>query len=123
MSKDVQTQAIILSLEPLFEKAETEGLWFYHESKESGEIWASPSYLRHMQAKGRMVWSADHWELRNPMGYMRQIHRQAMDLVEEYNELAKHMHIPSILLLEKQNMKPDEEYSEPQVIVHEATTH
>lgn len=122
MSKDIQAQAIMMSLEPLYQKAEEEGLWFYHESKESGEIWASPSYLRHMQGKGRMVWSPEHWELRNPMGYLRRIHRQASDLIDEYNEMAEHMHIPKILLLEKQNMKPDEEYSEPQIVINEAPT-
>lgn len=123
MSKDVQAHAIMMSLEPMFKKAEEEGLWFYHESKEAGEIWASPSYLRHMQSKGRMVWPTDDWELRNPMGYLRQLHRKASDLIDEYNEMAEHLHIPKVLLMEKQNMKPDEEYSEPQIVVHEATTH
>ena len=42
MSVSVQEQAIILSLEPLFEEAEAKGLWFFHESSEAGEVWCSP---------------------------------------------------------------------------------
>ncbi|MFA9420649.1 MAG: hypothetical protein ACERLB_10905 [Gammaproteobacteria bacterium] len=41
MSSSVQAQAIIMSLQSLFERADAEKLWFYHDSKEAGEVWAS----------------------------------------------------------------------------------
>ena len=106
MSNSVQTQAIIMSLQSLFKKAEAENLWFYHNSKEADEVWASPEYLRLMQTKGRLLWSPEHWELRNPVGYMKSLHREAEELIAEYNELAERMQIPTVLLLEKQDMTP-----------------
>lgn len=106
MSNSVQTQAIIMSLQALFKQAEAEGLWFYHDSKDAGEVWASPEYLRMMQSKGRLLWSSEHWELRNPMGYMRSLHRKAEELISEYNEMAERMQFPTVLLLEKQDMTP-----------------
>ena len=106
MSNSIQAQAIVMSLKPLFETAKVEGLWFYHDSKEASEVWASPEYLRLMQSKGRMLWSPEHWELRNPMGYMKTLHRQAEELIDEYNEMAERLQIPNVLLLEKQDMLP-----------------
>lgn len=106
MSNSVQAQAIIMSLQPFFERAKAESLWFYHHSNESGEVWASPEYLKLMQAKGRMLWAPEHWELRNPMGYMKSLHRQAEALIVEYNEMAERLQVPTVLLLEKQDMKP-----------------
>ena len=109
MSKLVQNQAILAALEPMFAKAEAEGLWFYHESKEAGEVWASPKYLHHMHEKGRMIWSPEHWELRSPMAYLKKLHNDAQALIDEYNEMAERLGIPDILLLEKQNMTPEAE--------------
>lgn len=106
MSNNTQAQIIIMSLQPFFERAEAESLWFYHDSSESGEIWASPEYLRLMQSKGRLLWSPEHWELRNPMGYLKSLHRQAEELIEEYNEMAERLQVPNVLLLEKQDMVP-----------------
>jgi len=106
MSNHVQAQAIIMSLHPYFKRAEAENLWFYYDSSESDEIWASPEYLRLMQSKGRLLLSPEHWELRNPMGYLKSLHRQAEKLIEEYNEMAERLQVPNVLLLEKQNMQP-----------------
>jgi hypothetical protein len=106
MSNNVQAQAIVMSLQPYFERAESESLWFYHYSNESGEVWASPEYLRLMQSKGHLLLSSDHWELRNPMGYLKSLHCQAEELIEEYNEMAERLQVPNVLLLEKQDMQP-----------------
>ena len=107
MSKLVQNEAILKSLEPLFDRAEAEGLWFYHDSKEAPEVWASPRYLHLMHSKGRMIWAPEHWELRSPMAYMKKLHRDAQALIDEYNEMADRLNLPDILLLEKQNMDAD----------------
>lgn len=109
MSNNVQAQAIVMSLQPFFERAEAESLWFYSDSNESGEIWASPKYLRLMQSEGRLLLSPEHWELRNPMDYMKSLHSQAEELIGEYNELAERLQIPTVLLLEKQDMQPTAE--------------
>ena len=106
MSSSVQAHAIILSLQSLFEKADAEKLWFYHESEEVGDVWASPEYLRLMQSQGRLLWSPEHWELRNPVGYMKSLHRKAEENIAEYNEMAERLQIPTVLLLEKQDMTP-----------------
>ncbi len=106
MSEGIQNQIIIMSLKPLFEQAEAENLWFYHSSMESGEVWASPEYLRLMHTKGRLIWAPEHWELRNPVGYLKSLHRQAKELINEYNDLAERLNIPNVLLLEEQDMTP-----------------
>lgn len=101
MSVLVQEQAILASLEPLFERAEAENLWFYHQSHDEGEVWCSPQHLRLQQSKGQMLWAADHWELRSPLAYMRALQRQAEAAVEEYNGMAKRLGQDSRLKLSK----------------------
>ena len=108
----VQTFVILLrflgsmSLEPLFEQAQSEQLWFYHESDETGEIWASPQYLRQMHEQDKMIWAPEHWDLRSPVDYLKNVHEKAENLIEEYNELARQLNFPAVLLLEKQDMTP-----------------
>lgn len=109
MSKDIQAQAIMLSLEPLMTEAIERNLWFYHESKDAGEVWASPEFLKYQNSKGLMIWSPEHWELRSPMAYMKKLHAEAEALVEEYNEMAAKLKIPDVLLMEKQTMVPESE--------------
>ncbi len=88
MSVSVGMQAILMSLEPLFEEAETSGLWFFHESAEAGQIWCSPEYLRLQQSKGEYVWAPEHWELRSPLGYLNGLRTQIEAEVKEFNDLA-----------------------------------
>lgn len=100
MSNEIHHQAIIMSLNPMFERAESEGLWFYHDSDEVPELWASVEYLQYMQSKGRLVWSPEHWELRDPIEYLRKLHRDVVKKVNEYNDLAKSMQFPDIEIRE-----------------------
>jgi len=88
MSVSVEKQAILMSLQPLFEEAETSGCWFYHESAEAGQVWCSPEYLRQQQSKGEYVWAPEHWELRTPVGYLNSLRIQIEAQVEEFNDLA-----------------------------------
>ncbi len=106
MDNSVQEQIIIMSLKPLFEQAEAEGMWFYHNSEETGEVWASPGYLHNEQSEGRLIWSPEHWELRSPIDYMASIHRKAGDLIDEYNEIAELLRVPHVELTEHQDMEP-----------------
>ena len=89
MSVTVEKQAILASLNPMFEEAQTKGLWFFHHSSEAGEIWCSPGFLRLKQAKDELVWAPEHWELRSPIDYIKALRKQAEELVNEYNDLAK----------------------------------
>ena len=89
MSVSVERQAILMSLQPLFEEAEARSLWFFHESNEAGQVWCSPEYLRLQQVKGELIWAPEHWELRSPKGYMNGLKLKAEALVAEYNDLAE----------------------------------
>ena len=91
MSVSVQEQAIVMSLEPLFEEATAKGLWFFHESIEAGEVWCSPEYLRLQQSKGKLVWAPEHWELRSPTGYIKTLRIKAEELVGEFNDLSSRL--------------------------------
>lgn len=106
MSNNIQSQVIIMSLQPLFERAEADNQWFYHNSDDAGEVWASPGYLKKEQSEGRLLWSPEHWELRSPIDYMAGLHRKAGALIDEYNEMAELLRVPHVLLMEKQDMKP-----------------
>ena len=66
---DIHHHAIITSLNPLFDRAIEEGLWFYYHAPDGEDIWCSPEYLRSEQAKGRLILSPEHWELRNPAAW------------------------------------------------------
>ncbi len=89
MSVSVEKQAILMSLQPLFEEAEAEGLWFFHESGEVGEVWCSPEFLKLRQSQGELIWAPEHWELRSPVDYMHGLRLQAETLVKEFNDLSK----------------------------------
>jgi len=107
MNHSVQEQVIIMSLQPLFEQAEGEGLWFFHESDDTGEVWASPGFLHDEHNEGRLIWAPEHWELRSPIDYMASLHRKASELITEYNEMAERLIMPQVHLTEEQDMSPD----------------
>ena len=88
MSVFVEKQAILMSLDPLFQEAEEKGLWFFHKSDEAGEFWCSPEYLRLKQSEDEYVWAPEHWELRNPVRYMDSLRVQAESKILEFNNLA-----------------------------------
>ena len=91
MSLHILDQAIIASLAPMFEEAASKGLWFFHHSPDGEEIWCSPEYLRLQQSKGLLIMSPEHWELRNPVGYMKKLIANAHGIVDEYNQMAKRL--------------------------------
>lgn len=107
MNHSVQEQVIIMSLEPLFTQAEEEGLWFFHESDEAGEVWASPGYLQEQQSKGQLIWAPEHWQLRSPIDYMASLHLKASRLIDEYNDMADRLLMPKVHLTEEQDMSPE----------------
>lgn len=58
-------EEILKSLEPLFEKAERDGLWFFCHYQ---AMWFSPRELRKEHANGRLAWGPVNWVLRDPLG-------------------------------------------------------
>ena len=99
MSVHVLDQAIVASLQPLFEEARAKGLWFFHHSPDGEEIWCSPEYLQFQQSKGLLILAPEHWELRNPVGYMKKLLAEARRVVGEYNEMAKMLKLEETLEL------------------------
>lgn len=106
MSNDIHHHAIIVSLKPLFDKAERDDLWFYHHAPDGEEIWCSPEHLRSEQSEGRLILSADHWELRNPAAYMKKLIVDATAIIDEYNALAKKFGYEETLALESHSKNP-----------------
>jgi hypothetical protein len=99
-------QVITTSLEPMMEEAEAAGLWFYHLSDEDGEIWCSPGFLRKEQSRGRLIIAPEHWELRDPAGYMSKLLADCESIVAEYNDMAKRLGIEETLELISHSSNP-----------------
>ena len=106
MSVHILDQAIIASLQPLFEEAEEKGLWFFHHSPDGEELWMSPGFLKLRQAEGEHVMAPEHWELRNPIGYMQKLHANAEAIVTEYNEMARRLKLEETMELVTHSSNP-----------------
>jgi len=106
MSNEVHRQAILTSLTPMFETAEAGKLWFFHHSRTGEEIWCSPEYLKLEQSKGRLILAPEHWELRNPVGYMKKLIADASALLDEYNMLAGKLGYTETLSVESHSSHP-----------------
>ncbi len=103
MSVHVLDQAIIASLKPLFARAREEGLWFFHHAIDGEEIWCSPQYLELEQSHGRLILAPEHWELRNPSGYMKKLLADAHALVREYNDMARRLGVDDTIEIVKRS--------------------
>ena len=106
MNLDIHHQAIPTSLRPLFDKAEKEQLRFFHHAHDGQELWCSPEYLRLEHSKGRLIASPEHWELRNPVGYLKKLIADAHGIVDEYNQLATQLGYEETLALESHSTNP-----------------
>jgi hypothetical protein len=109
MNFDIHNQAILTSLGPMFEKAEQKQLWFFHHPPDGKEQWCSPEYLWLEQLKGRLIMSPEHWELRNPVGYLKKLIVDAHRIVDEYNQLAMQLGYEETLALESHSTNPADE--------------
>tara|TARA_Y100000310_G_scaffold72045_1_gene68026 strand:+ start:13158 stop:13493 length:336 start_codon:yes stop_codon:yes gene_type:complete len=63
---------ILKELEPLFEKAEKEKLWFYQKAL-SGPLWFSPQELKNHLKEGRYKWTGTIWNLRDPNEHLEEM--------------------------------------------------
>ena len=75
-------------LEPLFEQAEKEGLWFYSSYQ---DMWFSPKELRDCHAHGRFIWGAVNWQLRNPQEKIDLLERQKVNIDKQIEEFREEM--------------------------------
>ena len=57
------TQKLLYELQPLFEKAEKEGLWFFSSYY---QIWFSPKELKKQHKEESFLWGAVNWKLLDP---------------------------------------------------------
>lgn len=75
---------ILDELEPLFEKAEKEDLWFYCSYQ---NLWFSPDDLRKRHKNGQYIWSIDNWELRDPKEKLAMLEEKKIKIQKEIDEL------------------------------------
>lgn len=94
MSNTNKDYDILMSLtkdmQPLFERARKEKLWFYTPYQ---GIWFSPRELAIAQAEGRFMWSAQNWQLANPVEHLEQLDRErarAESVYEQFRERLAH---------------------------------
>jgi len=81
-------EEILLELEPLFEKAEKEKLWFHCSYQ---DLWFSPKDLKNYQKQGRFIWGVDNWTLRNPMEKAKELNNAISSLEFQKEELLKNI--------------------------------
>ena len=77
-----ELKAVEISLAPMFEKAEEDGLWFCRH-----DICFSPEELRHEQACGRFRWGAINWSLEDPKNLVEAAYEKAYQARKEAIEL------------------------------------
>ena len=110
MSNDIHHQAILTSLIPMIKKAEEEKLWFFHHSSTGEEVWCSPEFLKLEQSQGKLIMAPEHWELRNPVGYMKRIIVDVTAKIDEYNKLAKRLGYTETIALESHSTHPADQH-------------
>ena len=70
----------------------------------------SPACLRLEQSHGRLVMSPEHWELRNPVGYLNKLIANAAGIVDEYKQLTRQPGCEETLALESHSTNPADAY-------------
>lgn len=91
MSKTPQQQQVLEGrLEPMFERAKADGLWFHHNGI-AGDIWFSPEELREQHAKGLFIWGPVNWRLESPFEYLRELREKQVRATEAVKELKRRM--------------------------------
>ena len=80
--QQIQTK-ILAGLEPLFEKAEKEELWFYSTDS---QMWFSPKELRDYHTEGKCIWDAYVWKLRDPTDRLKELLNKVSYAEEELNK-------------------------------------
>jgi hypothetical protein len=80
-----KVERIRSELEPLFIKAEKEGLWFWCAYV---DIIIDPENLKLAQSEGHYLWGAVNWELVNPLNMRESLLKRATQLRREVDRIA-----------------------------------
>lgn len=81
-------EKILFDLEPLFEKAENEGLWFHCVYQ---DLWFSPEELRKEHEKGKFIWGAVNWQLRDPKEKLNELEAKKRGIEREIERFCNRM--------------------------------
>lgn len=81
-----QKEAILNELQPLFDQAKREGLWFFCNYQ---SLWFSPGELQREQARGSFVWGAVNWQLRDPAERLLELKSRQESAADEITRLEK----------------------------------
>lgn len=79
-------EIILAGLEPMFRKAEAEGLWFV--LRYAG-LWFTPAELREFHKAGRFVWGSANWDLRAPAERITELEEAIRKLQTELEYINK----------------------------------
>ena len=74
---------ILTLLEPLFEKAEKENLWFYAAYQ---HLWFSPKELKQRHKSGQFIWGPSNWDLRDPVEHLKELEKKQASALMEFTE-------------------------------------
>ena len=69
-------EEVLRQLEPMFEKAEREGLWLQSESH---DMLFSPKELHEMHDENTFLWGALNWELKSPQDELEMLKRRKLN--------------------------------------------
>lgn len=73
-------------MQPLFEKAIREGLWFYAVYQ---ALWFSPEELETANNNGKYLWGPFNWQLRNPQQKMEELENQKENIDRQIHDLTE----------------------------------
>jgi hypothetical protein len=74
---------ILEDFDPLFERSEREGLWFWTRYQ---DLWFSPDTLRAYHQRGSFIWEVADWSLRDPKEHIEELSRK---VAQAETELAR----------------------------------
>lgn len=83
---------MLVGLEPLFEKAERKGLWFFACHK---QLWFSPQELKEKIISGEFMWEPGlSWLLRSPFEYLDELNRKQIEIQKQIQSVYDRINQP-----------------------------
>ena len=67
---EAEAKKVMESLKPMFKEAKAKKLWFYTNYQ---QIWFSPDELAAENKRGKFMWGAVNWELRDPIDGLKDL--------------------------------------------------
>ncbi len=82
---EAEAKKVIESLKPMFEEAKARNLWFYTSYQ---QIWFSPDELAAENKRGKFMWGAVNWELRDPIDGLKALDKKIAEAQAERDRFA-----------------------------------